>query len=161
MGNELVSDSSPFEGSESDNGSAPFILYTEQFYSHLPFYLSIGMTYEQYWNEDCCLVKYYREAYKMQRDRDNERMWLQGMYIYEALCDVSPVLRAFAKKGTKPIEYSTQPYAITKEEIERRRIEKEKAKYEQMKARTNAFAIKFNALLAQRKEVENDGRNSS
>lgn len=161
MGNELVSDSSPFEGRESNNGSAPFISYTEQFYSHLPFYLSIGMTYEQYWNEDCCLVKYYREAYKMQRDRDNERMWLQGMYIYEALCDVSPVLRAFAKKGTKPIEYSTQPYAITKEEIERRRIEKEKAKYEQMKARTNAFAIKFNALLAQRKEVENDGRNSS
>ena len=161
MGNELVSDSSPFGGGESDKGSAPFISYTEQFYSHLPFYLSIGMTYEQYWNEDCCLVKYYREAFKLQRDRDNERMWLQGMYIYEALCDVSPVLRAFAKKGTKPIEYSTQPYAITKEEIERRRIEKEKAKYEQMKARTNAFAIKFNALLAQRKEGENDGRNSS
>ena len=161
MGNELVSDSSPFGRGESDKGSAPFISYTEQFYSHLPFYLSIGMTYEQYWNEDCCLVKYYREAFKLQRDRDNERMWLQGMYIYEALCDVSPVLRAFAKKGTKPIEYSTQPYAITKEEIERRRIEKEKAKYEQMKARTNAFAIKFNALLAQRKEVENDGRNSS
>ena len=161
MGNELVSDSSPFGGGESNNGSTPFISYTEQFYSHLPFYLSIGMTYEQYWNEDCCLVKYYREAFKLQRDRDNERMWLQGMYIYEALCDVSPVLRAFAKKGTKPIEYSTQPYAITKEEIERRRIEKEKAKYEQMKARTNAFAIKFNALMAQRKEVENDGRNSS
>ena len=161
MGNELVSDSSPFGGGESDKGSAPFISYTEQFYSHLPFYLSIGMTYEQYWNEDSCLVKYYRKAYELQRDRENERMWLQGMYIYEALCDVSPVLRAFAKKGTKPIEYSTQPYAITKEEIERRRIEKEKAKYEQMKARTNAFAIKFNALLAQRKEVENDGRNSS
>ena len=161
MGNELVSGSSPFEEGESDKGSPSSLSYTEQFYSHLPFYLSIGMTYEQYWNEDCCLVEYYREAYKLQRERDNERLWLQGLYIYEALCDVSPVLRAFAKKGTKPIEYSTQPYAITKEEIERRRIEKEKAKYEQMRARTNAFAIKFNALMAQRKEVENDGRNSS
>jgi len=157
LGNELVSDSLPFGEGESYNDSALSISYTEQFYSHLPFYLSIGMTYEQYWNEDCCLVKYYREAFKLQRERDNERLWLQGMYIYEALCDVSPVLRAFAKKGTKPIEYSTQPYAITKEEIERRRIEKEKAKYEQMKAKTNAFAIKFNALMAQRKEVENDG----
>ena len=157
MGNELVSDSLPFREGESYNDSALSISYTEQFYSYLPFYLSIGMTYEQYWNEDCCLVKYYREAFKLQRERDNERLWLQGMYIYEAFCDVSPVLRAFAKKGTKPIEYSTQPYAITKEEIERRRIEKEKAKYEQMKAKTNAFAIKFNALMAQRKEVENDG----
>lgn len=118
------------------------------------------MTYEQYWNEDCCLVKYYRDAFRLRRDRDNERMWLQGMYIYEALCDVSPVLRAFAKKGAKPIEYSTQPYAITKEEIERRRAEKEKAKYEQIKAKTNAFAIKFNALMAQKKEVEDDGGNS-
>lgn len=153
----MVSDSFSCEGNESDKDSVPFISYTEQFYSHLPFYLSIGMTYEQYWNEDCCLVKYYRESFKLQRDRDNERMWLQGMYIYEALCDVSPVLRAFAKKGTKPIEYSTQPYAITKEEIERRHVEKEKAKYEQIKAKTNAFAIKFNALMAQRKEVENDG----
>ena len=157
MGNELVSDSLPFGGGESDKGSAPSISYTEYFYSCLPFYLSIGMTYEQYWNEDCCLVKYYREAFKLQRERDNERLWLQGMYIYEALCDVSPVLRAFAKKGTKPIEYSTQPYAITKEEIERRRVEKENTKYEQMKAKTNAFAIKFNALMAQRKEVGNDG----
>ncbi len=153
----MVSDSLSFGGGESSNDSAPSISYTKQFYSHLPFYLSIGMTYEQYWNEDCCLVKYYREAFKLQRERDNERLWLQGMYVYEALCDVSPVLRAFAKKGTKPIEYSTQPYAITKEEIERRRIEKEKAKYEQMKAKTNSFAIKFNALMAQRKEVENDG----
>ena len=157
MGTELVSDSQPFGEGGSYNDSALSISYTEQFYSHLPFYLSIGMTPEQYWNEDCCLVKYYREAFKLQRERDNERLWLQGMYVYEALCDVSPVLRAFAKKGTKPIEYPTQPYAITKEEIERRRVEKEKAKYEQMKARTNAFAIKFNALIAQRKEVENNG----
>lgn len=153
----MVSDSLPFGGGESDNDSTFSISYTEQFYSHLPFYLSIGMTYEQYWNEDCCLVKYYREAFKLKRERDNERLWLQGLYIYEALCDVSPVLRAFAKKGTKPYEYSTRPYAITKEEIERRRIEKEKAEYEKMKAKTNAFAIKFNALMAQKKEAEDDG----
>ncbi len=159
MGDELVSDSLPLGGDKPDNGSAPSISYTEHFYSHLPFYLSIGMSYEQYWDGDCSLVKFYREAFKLQRDRDNERMWLQGMYIYEALCDVSPVLRAFAKKGTKPIEYSTQPYAITNEEIERRRIEKEKAKYEKIKAKTSAFAIKFNALMAQSKEVGKNGGN--
>lgn len=161
MGSELVSDSQPFEEGESDKDSTSSLSYTEQFYSHLPFYLSIGMTYDQYWNEDCCLVKYYRKAYQLQRDRDNERLWLQGMYIYEALCDVAPILRTFAKKGTKPIEYSTQPYAITKEEIERRRVAKEKAKYEKIKASTSAFAIKFNAKMAQREGVEDNGRHSS
>ena len=156
MGTQLVSDSQPFGEGESYKDSALSISYTEQFYSHLPFYLSIGMTPEQYWNEDCCLVKYYRKAFRLQRERDNERLWLQGMYIYEALCDVSPLLRAFARKGTKAIEYSSEPYAITKEEIERRRVEKEKAKYEQIKAKTNAFAIRFNAMMVQRKEVGND-----
>lgn len=160
MGNELVSDSLSFENRGVDEPSASLISYTEQFYSHLPFYLSIGMTFEQYWNEDCCLVKYYREAFNIKRERDNERMWLQGMYIYEALCDVSPVLRAFAKNGTKPVKYSSEPYAITKKEIERRRIEKEKAEYEQIKAKTNAFAVKFNALIAQRNGSEKDGGNS-
>lgn len=60
------------------------------------------------------------------------------------------------KKGTKPLPYPTQPYAITKEEAERRRVEKEKAEYEKMKAKTAAFASMFNASLnAQRREVEN------
>lgn len=39
-----------------------------------------------------------------------------GMYIYEAMCDVSPVLHAFARKGTKPIPYRTEPYPIGKKE---------------------------------------------
>lgn len=155
MGSELVSGSSSLEGGEPIQGSASFVSYTEQFYSHLPFYLSIGMTYDQYWNEDCCLVKYYRKAHEIQRDRENEKMWLQGMYIYEALCDVAPALHAFAKKGTKPTEYSTRPYAITQQEIERRREEQEKAKYEKMKAKNNAFAIKFNALMAEQKGGKN------
>lgn len=157
MGNELVSDSLPFEGDRSDNDLSPSLNYTEQFYSHLPFYLSIGMTYEQYWNEDCCMVRYYREAFKLRRERENEMLWLQGMYFYEALCDVSPIIRAFSKKGTKPAEYSNRPYAITKAEVERRREEREKAKYEQIKAKTSAFAVRFNAALAQRKEDEKNG----
>lgn len=55
--------------------------------------------------------------------------------------------KTFAKKGTKPLPYPTQPYAITKEEAERRRVEKEKAEYEKMKAKTAAFASMFNASL--------------
>jgi hypothetical protein len=97
-------------GSELVN-SAPHLTYTEQFNNHFPFYLSIGMTYDQYWNEDCELPKYYRQAHELKTTRKNQELWLQGMYIYEALCDVSPVLHAFAKKGTKPQPYTERPYA--------------------------------------------------
>jgi hypothetical protein len=71
------------------------------------------MTPEQYWDGDPTLVKYYRKAAEIKKESRNEELWLQGMYIYEALCNVSPVLHAYAKKGTKPHPYSEKPYAIT------------------------------------------------
>jgi len=147
MGSELVSGSNPFEGDESDKDPPPSLSYTEQFYSHLPFYLSIGMTYDQYWNEDCCLVEYYRKAHRLKQKRDNEMAWLQGMYIYEALCDVSPILNAFAKKGTKPHSYPTEPYAITSQDIRQKREKQEKLKYERIKAKMGAFAMAFNEKM--------------
>lgn len=73
------------------------------------------MTADQYWNGDCQLVKAYREARKIQQKRKNEELWLQGMYIYEALCDVSPILRAFSK-AKKPAPYPEQPYELKEPE---------------------------------------------
>ena len=147
MGNELVSSLFPTD----EETIQPTRKYYEIFYEQFPFYLSIGMTYEQYWEGDSSLVKYYRDAFLLQKDRKNEELWLQGMYIYEALCDVSPILRAFVKKGTKPIEYSTRPYAITEKEIEKRKQEKLKAAYDKIKAKMSSFAVKFNANMAKDK----------
>jgi hypothetical protein len=57
----------------------------------------------------------------------NRELWLQGMYIYEALCDVSPIFHAFAKKGTKPRPYADRPYSITESErISEKKLQEEK-----------------------------------
>ena len=85
------------------------------------------MTPEQYWDGDPTLPKYYRKAHELQRKRENENLWLQGMYIYEALCDVSPVMNAFAKRGTKPAPYTDHPYSITRDDREEERKRREKA----------------------------------
>lgn len=61
------------------------------------------MTWEQYWYGDVWMVEGFREADKLNRRRTNAAAHMMGMYIYEAFCDVAPVLHAFAKKGTKPI----------------------------------------------------------
>ena len=126
MDSELVSSSLSTTGGSEHNSSAPSFTYTEKFYELFPYYLSIGMTAEQYWDGDCTLTKYYRKADEIRKERRNEELWLQGMYIYEALCDVSPVLHAFAKKGAKPIPYSDKPYVIS--EKQHRRVEEEKAR---------------------------------
>ena len=67
------------------------------------------MTYEQFWEQDCELVKYYRKAAQIKQGLRNQDAWLQGAYFYEALIDAAPVLRAFAKKGTKPALYRESP----------------------------------------------------
>ena len=85
------------------------------------------MTYEQYWDGDPMLAKYYRKADELRRQRKNQELWLQGMYIYEALCDVSPIYQAFAKKGTKPRPYAERPYSITESErVSEKKLREEK-----------------------------------
>lgn len=142
MGYELVSDSfSPDTRGRNDN-PAPHFTYTSIFEKHFPYYLSIGMTYDQYWNEDCLLVKAYREAEKIREERKNAELWLQGRYIYEALGDISPILHAFAKQGTKAIPYLKEPFPITEMALERKREREEKERYEKIKAKMSAFANK-------------------
>lgn len=126
MDGELVSDSSSATEGSEHNSSLPLLTYTEKFYELFPYYLSIGMTYEQYWDGDCTLVKYYRKAEEMRNDKRNQELWLQGMYIYEAICDVSPILHAFAKKGAKPHPYPSKPYAISEKQIKQEREEKQR-----------------------------------
>ena len=108
---------------------------TKLFEHECPYYMSYGMSFDEYWYGDPYLVKFYREAYKLKMRYDDVFMWKQGMYIYEALCDVSPILHAFSKKGAKPLQYRTRPMS---EESNENKTEKEKeieVKNEQLKAR--------------------------
>lgn len=143
MDSELVSDSLPVgtNGGASES-FAPVKTYTEQFYEVFPYYLSIGMTADEFWNQDCALTKYYRKAHAMRLDRKNEELWLQGLYIYEALCDVSPILHAFAKPGTKPQSYPNEPYPRTEKEAEFRENKAREARFEMARAKMAAMVNK-------------------
>ena len=144
MDSELVSSSLSTTEEDGRNGSSSSFTYTDKFYELFPYYLSIGMTPEQYWEGDCTLVKYYRKAEELRNEKRNQELWLQGMYIYEAICDVSPILHAFAKKGTKPTPYSTKPYAITAKQVKRDEEEKQRKLAEKGKRFMEAMAASIN-----------------
>ena len=76
------------------------IFLYKRFEELCPFYMSIGMTYKEFWEEDVSLAKIYLKAWKLKQKREAEmikwQLWEQGLYIYEAICDVSPILRAFS-----------------------------------------------------------------
>jgi len=75
-----------------------------------PQYMSMGVPYGEYWYGDYTQLEHYQKAFELRRERANYDAWLQGAYMYDALCMVSPVLNAFAKRGTKPTPYHKEPY---------------------------------------------------
>lgn len=85
----------------------------------------MGMTWEQFWEQDSSLVKDYREAYRLRQEEANYTAWLNGLYIYEALCLASPLFRAFSKSGTRAGEYPQKPheFAVPKHMTEQERNE--------------------------------------
>lgn len=73
-------------------------------------YMLMGISYHEYWHGNYAQLAVVRKAYEMQQERANYQAWLQGAYVYDALCMVSPVLNAFAKTGAKPVPYHKTPY---------------------------------------------------
>lgn len=118
-------------GLKSEQKRVESISLTTLFEKWCPVYMSYGMSYDEFWKESPYRAKFYREAHELKLKQKDELMWVQGMYIYEALCEVSPVLHAFSKKGTKPLPYSEKPYLskidkkVTKQEKEKQ-IENER-----------------------------------
>ena len=103
--------------------------------------MSIGMSYDEFWNQDVSLVEVYRKAAELRNKQRNQELWLQGMYIYEALCDASPLFRFTMKKGAvKPEPYAKEPYPITADELRAREKREARKREERLKAEFALFA---------------------
>lgn len=144
MGGELLAS---LNGEEQ---SSP-LTYTEIFEKVFPFYLSIGMTPELFWDGDCGLVKFYREAHELKKEQRNQELWMQGLYIYEAIANLSPMLKPFVK-NTKPRPYPDKPYPLTKSGMEERQEEEQqvakKAQFDKMKQ----WMVSVNAKMEKKNE---------
>ena len=121
MGDELLS-------------SQPTQLRSKIFDECFPFYLAIGMSYAEYWEGDASLTRYFRKAYKIKQEQENNNAWLQGLYFYDALSTaLHNAMRGMSKSKPPAREYAKQPYDIFK----KKKTEAEKAQeveIEQQKA---------------------------
>lgn len=120
--------------------------------------MSIGMTYSEFWDQDVAMVRAYRKADELRKRRQNEIIWLQGMYIYEALCDASPLFRtSFSKKMVKPEPYAKEPYPITEAEIREREEREARLAQERIKAEFAAFAARMQKKMPQEAHPDTKG----
>lgn len=119
--------------------------------------MAMGMTWDEYWYGDPRMAIAYRKAYELKCKRQNHDAWLQGMYIYEALVDVAPILRAFSKE-TKPTPYSKQPYALTEDDAKKRKEKEEKERDQKNQATVKAWADRVNRLKSEKERVKPNGK---
>lgn len=109
--------------------------YTEILWQALPQYMAMGMSNEEFWKCDPQLYKAYREKYKIVKEQENERLWLQGLYVYDALCRVAP--RFNSLKPKKGEDYVKEPYKLKAEE-------KPQSEQDIKKSKVMAWAKKVN-----------------
>lgn len=105
------------------------IFLHKKFEELCPYFISMGMTYEQFWYGEIDMTKAYVKAFEIKEKRKSKNtrwtIWELGLYIYEALCYVSPILRAFSK-AKKPLPYPSKPHGIDDDEKKEERKEKKK-----------------------------------
>ena len=126
-----------------------YYTYGELLDKAFPYYLSIGMTPEQYWDGANEWKIAFRKAHKEKMNRDNLMMWLQGKYIYDAVASLYPLFNALSKKK-EPYPYVAEPYPLFQEDQEAKRKEKERIQYEKRLADMHVRMEKWNAQFRQK-----------
>ena len=152
---ELSSDST---GAADNKAASPPFRYSDMFDEYCGYYLSVGMSFEDYWDGDSTMVKYYRKKDELENNRMNFKLWLQGAYIYEALLCVCPAYDSFSKHRT-PQPYREQPIPLTDKEADRQREEKERKLMEENRKAMEEAMIRVNKRFKSKKEggQKNDG----
>lgn len=99
----------------------------------------MGMSAEEYWHGDPELTQAYALAYKIRKEERNWELWLQGLYIYHAVC---VALSNTLDKNSKA-KYMDTPLDIfppTEKEIE----DRQQKEAEELAMRLTAFERAFN-----------------
>lgn len=115
------------------NPTVESVSYTKYFEKACPIYMVYGLSYEDFWYGDPFKAKYQREYYKLKLQKQDEYMWEQGMYIYEALLQCAPILHPFSK-SKKPLPYTEKPHFVMLSEEEEKERKRQEEENERLKA---------------------------
>lgn len=114
MGSELV------DGDLPENSKK--ISMSEIFWEAYPAYLTMGMSSEEYWHGDARACRAYRKKREEEMRLEDERLWRQGAYIYNALICVAPYFNSI--KPQKPQDY-IEPFSHTFEKERLKQVEQD------------------------------------
>lgn len=94
--------------------------FTDVFEEQCPYFMSIGMTYDEFWYGEPERTKYYRDSHILKCKSRNQELWLQGMYFIHSI-GVALDPKGKAKYPEKPFDIFPKTEAEKKAEAERER----------------------------------------
>lgn len=109
------------------------VSYTEAFKKACPIFMLYGLSYNDFWYGDPFMAKYQLEKYRLEMKHEDELMWEQGMYIYEAILQCSPILHPFSK-ATNPLPYTEKPHLAQMEDQLDEKKKQQEIENERLKA---------------------------
>ena len=115
----------------------------------LPYYMAIGMSPDEFWHGDSSLTAAYRDAYKLKQKNLNWQLWMQGLYIYDAVAVA--VGNNLSKKGAKRLEYLKEPLEIFEKTEAEKKVEEEKAR-QKVIAQLNQWKARWDRAQKKKKE---------
>ena len=97
---EDLSEEQSFSDIELDSSQSQYGKYLDQI---CPYYMSYGMTWDEFWHESLDRLQAYWQANQFSIERRNQELWLQGLYIRSAV----------ASCMDKKFKYPEKPQRIT------------------------------------------------
>lgn len=103
------------------------------------------MSYHEFWHCSPALTRAYYKAEQLRTQRESEYQWLQGRYIYDALCAALSNFSAGLGGKVGKAQYTKEPFRLTpksEEEIEAENRRKLEAYIEELKMYKVSFDAK-------------------
>lgn len=135
--------------------------YGDIFDQCLPVYMSMGMTYDEFWDGEYGTKTAYRKAYRIRMETEQKladrNNWYMGQYLIYVLHSVPLLVSGFnVKSSTRLPEYPNMPflekYEQTKREEKQKKHEEDQTKLAM--ALFQASIEKFNRNIMKREEAK-------
>lgn len=127
--------------------------FSETFDKACPAFMAMGMTYHEFWDGDVEIAKFTKGAYQKRVDEQNYMLWLQGLYIYDALTAVMPPLSIKSKeKQIRP--YMENPIPLTRDAKKQTEETKQKEKFDRNIMFMQRFMAEHNSAMKDKEKKE-------
>lgn len=95
------------------------------FEKQCPYFLSLGMSWDEYWHGDNSLPQAYVAKFEIERDRENISQWRLGQYM----------MAAIAASLSEKNKYPEEPFPMSKEQADEQKERVYRRKAEEFKER--------------------------